>query len=95
MSDVRIVPTAEEYADGFAAVIDAVARERKYIGFVEGPPVEQARQLVKSFLQGRGVQMLAVTSAGAVVGWCDIGRNPHEGFTCGPSGHGAAGWVPR
>lgn len=79
-SDVRIIPTADEYADGFAAALDAVARERKYIGFVEGPPLEQVREFVKSFGDGRGVQLLAVTATAEVVGWCDVGRNPHEGF---------------
>ena len=30
MDEVRIVPTGEQYADGFNAVVDAVARERCY-----------------------------------------------------------------
>src|ERR1700736_6648809 len=80
MTDIRIVPTAAQYADGFSAVVDCVARERKYIGFVEGPPLESSRRFIQNILNGAGVQMLALTPSDSVVGWCDIIRNPHEGF---------------
>lgn len=48
MDEVRIVLTGEQYADGFNAVVDAVARERRYIGFVEGPSLERTREFVRS-----------------------------------------------
>jgi RimJ/RimL family protein N-acetyltransferase len=80
MSDVHVVPTAVRYASGFAAVVDTVARERKYIGFVEGPPVERMFTLIEGILGGGGVQMLAVTTADEVVGWCDILRHSQDGF---------------
>lgn len=79
MDEVRIIPTAVTYAEGFTKVLDVVARERRYIGFVEGPPLEGARQFVKSIVDGAGVQMLAVRGE-EVAGWCDIMRNPVEGF---------------
>jgi ribosomal protein S18 acetylase RimI-like enzyme len=80
MDEVRIVPTAERYAEGFNAVLDAVARERRYIGFVEGPSLESTREFVRSILGGAGVQLLAVNPHDVVVGWCDIVRNTHDGF---------------
>jgi ribosomal protein S18 acetylase RimI-like enzyme len=80
MDEVRFVPTAEHYAEGFNAAVDAVARERRYIGFVEGPSLESTREFVRSILAGAGVQILAVSTDDTVVGWCDIVRNPHEGF---------------
>jgi ribosomal protein S18 acetylase RimI-like enzyme len=80
MDEVRIVPTGERYAESFNAVVDAVARERRYIGFVEGPSLESTREFVRRILGGAGVQLLAVTQNDVVVGWCDIVRNPHEGF---------------
>jgi ribosomal protein S18 acetylase RimI-like enzyme len=80
MTDIRIVPTVAQYADGFSAVVDCVARERKYIGFVEGPSLESSRKFIQNILNGAGVQMLALTPSDSVVGWCDIIRNPHEGF---------------
>jgi RimJ/RimL family protein N-acetyltransferase len=80
MEQVRIVPAREQHVDGFHHVLGVVARERKYIGFVEPPPIEGTRAFVKSIVAGAGVQMLAVTDGGTVVGWCDITPNPHEGF---------------
>jgi len=77
---VRIVPTGEEHAEGFNAVVDAVARERRFIGFVAGPPLESTREFIRSILGGAGIQLLAVNPDDMVVGWCDIVRNPHEGF---------------
>ena len=77
--NIRIVPTDERFVEGFAAVLDFVAREHRYIGFVEGPPVEGTRQFVKSIIAGAGVQMMVV-DGDTVVGWCDIMRNPIEGF---------------
>jgi hypothetical protein len=48
MDEVRIVPTGEQYAAGFNAVVDAVARERRYIGFVAGPPLESTREFIRT-----------------------------------------------
>ncbi|HYR34995.1 MAG TPA: GNAT family N-acetyltransferase [Burkholderiales bacterium] len=80
MTDVRILAMREEYADRFNAVVDKVARERRYIGFVEGPSLESTRDFVRRVLAGGGIQLLAVTPDDRVAGWCDIIRNPLEGF---------------
>lgn len=80
MDDVRIVPTAEKYIAGVNAAVDAVARERHYLGTVEGPPLESSRAFVRALLDGGGVQLVAVTGDDDVVGWCDIVRNGREGF---------------
>jgi RimJ/RimL family protein N-acetyltransferase len=80
MDEVRIVPTAEQYAESFNAAVDAVARERRFIGFVEAPPLENTRQFVKWIVGGAGFQMLAVTHGDQVVGWCDIVRHHLDGF---------------
>jgi ribosomal protein S18 acetylase RimI-like enzyme len=78
--DIRIIPTGEQYVEGLNEVVGVVARERRYIGFVEGPGVESTRAFVRAIVSGAGVQMLAVTPHDVVVGWCDIVRNPVEGF---------------
>jgi ribosomal protein S18 acetylase RimI-like enzyme len=78
--DVRIVPTTEAFIPGLQAVVDAVARERKYIGFIAGPPMAQATAFVRSLLAGGGVQLLAINAAEQVVGWCDIVGSPLPGF---------------
>ena len=80
MSNVRIVATGEEYAESFHAAVDYVARERRYIGLVEAPPVESTREFLRKIVAGAGVQFLAVTAEKSVIGWCDVIRNPIEGF---------------
>lgn len=79
-TDVRIVPTDERYVESFNRALDIVARERRYIGFVEGPPMENTRTFVRHVISGEGVQRLAVTHDDEVVGWCDIVRRGMEGF---------------
>lgn len=77
---IRIVPTDERYVEGLNRALDVVARERRYIGFLEGPPVESTRSLVRHVLSGQGVQRLAIADDDQIVGWCDIIRNTLEGF---------------
>lgn len=80
MDDVRVVPTADEYVERFHAAVDVVARERRYLALLEAPPIDSTRQFVQRIVDGGGVQQLAVTRAGDVVGWCDIVRMSFEGF---------------
>lgn len=80
MDDLRIVAATESFIPGFQAAVDAVARERRYLGFIAGPPLPQARAFVRSLLAGGGVQFLVISAADQVVGWCDIIGNPAPGF---------------
>ena len=81
--DVRIVPTAEEHIAGLQRCVDAVARERRWIGFLEGPPLAQTRAFVEMILRGAGVQFVALNEADEVVGWCDVVRLDQETFRHG------------
>ncbi len=80
MESIQIVETKTSYTEGFNAVVAVVARERRYISFVDGPPLDQSRSFIESILAGGGVQMLATTSQNQVVGWCDIIRDSRPGF---------------
>ena len=44
---LRIISTAEAYVVGLHAAVDAVARERRYLGFIEAPPFEQTLAFVR------------------------------------------------
>jgi RimJ/RimL family protein N-acetyltransferase len=77
---VRIIPTAEPHISGFHAAVAAVARERRYLSFVVGPPIEQSTAFVRGLLASGGVQFVAVSDTDEVVGWCDVVRAPLEGF---------------
>ena len=92
MSTVEIVAGAERYVEGFHAALDIVARERRYLAFLEAPPLEGSRSFVQNLLNGAGVQVLAVDD-GKVVGWCDVVRDWRDGFRHG--GHLGMGLVPE
>jgi ribosomal protein S18 acetylase RimI-like enzyme len=77
------VPTDERYAESLNRALDVVARERRFIGFLEAPPVEKSLKLIRHVLTGGGVQRLAIAGDDEVVGWCDILRNQMEGFRHG------------
>ena len=47
MDDIRIVPTAERYLEGFHAAVDTVARERVYLVFL-GEVAASMRQRLPS-----------------------------------------------
>jgi RimJ/RimL family protein N-acetyltransferase len=67
----QIVPITEEHIPGFCAVVDVVARERKYLAFLEAPPLENVTRFVRNNIE-QGFPQFVVPSAGTVVGWCDV-----------------------
>lgn len=68
-----------EDAEGIRLCIDAVARERRHIAMLEAPPHEQVRGFVEAITAGAGVQVVAQQGE-ALIGWCDLWRNPRRGF---------------
>jgi RimJ/RimL family protein N-acetyltransferase len=89
MDTIRIVPTAEQFIAGLHRCVDAVARERRYLGFTEAPPLAASRAFVQALLAGAGIQFVAVGADERVIGWCDIVRDTREGFRhCGRLGMG-------
>lgn len=84
----EIVPTTEAYIEGLWKVLDSVARERKYISFFEGPPMERYRNSVLGNL-GKNAPQFAAVADGKVVGWCDITLSDRPVFShCGELGMG-------
>ncbi len=67
----QIVLITEEHISGFRAAVDVVARERKYLAFLEAPPIENVTRFVLHNIVHRYPQFV-VLSAGTVVGWCDV-----------------------
>jgi len=68
---VDIVPIEESHIDGFHRALDFVARERRYLAFLEAPPLESTRAFVLDNVK-RGHPQFVAVSAGEVVGWCDV-----------------------
>jgi ribosomal protein S18 acetylase RimI-like enzyme len=72
MDAVEIVPIAQGHIDGFHRALDIVARERRYLAFLEAPPIEATRTFVLDNIKRGHPQFVAVSTDGEVVGWCDV-----------------------
>jgi len=72
MPPVEIVPIKQSHIEGFHRALDVVARERRYLSFLEAPPIEETRNFVLNNIQQGYPQLIAVLSDSEVVGWCDV-----------------------
>jgi ribosomal protein S18 acetylase RimI-like enzyme len=69
--EVRIVAIAEEHIEGFHSCLDSVARERRWLAFLQAPPIASAREFVRANI-AQGVPQFVALSGEQVVGWCDV-----------------------
>jgi len=77
---IEIRSITETDIDGFHACLDAVARERIFLGFVEAPSLEKTRKWIVSDLEAGEIRLVALDKH-KVIGWCDIETSQREGFT--------------
>jgi len=85
---VAIRPIALADIEGFQQLTDLVMRERLYMAFLEGFPLDEAAAFVARNLRLRNPQVVA-DDAGRVVGWCDIRRETIPVYAhCGHLGMG-------
>jgi len=70
---VEIWPITADDIEGFHRAVDVVARERKYLAFLEAPPLASAREFVLENIAKGNPQFVAIADGG-VMGWCDIIR---------------------
>ena len=76
---VQILPIAAEHIEGFHQCLDAVARERRYLGMVEAPPLESVRDSDLAHIKA-GIPRFVALLDGEVIGWCDVFPHKLEGF---------------
>ena len=69
--NVETVPITPEHVEGFHRCVDFVARERKYLAFLEAPPLDSTHQFVMNNITKGYSQFVAIFD-GNVVGWCDV-----------------------
>ncbi|MEQ1523438.1 MAG: GNAT family protein [Aestuariivirga sp.] len=69
----EIRPITPEDIEGFHRAVDVVARERKYLAFLEAPPLADTREFVLENIT-KGNPLFVVIADDGVVGWCDIVR---------------------
>ena len=75
MASVEIVPITQDHIESYHRALDFVARERRYLSFLEAPPLESMRAFVLNNIE-QGYPQLVAVSAGQVVGWCDVVPKP-------------------
>ncbi|MBW6423064.1 GNAT family N-acetyltransferase [Rhizobium sp. XQZ8] len=86
--EIAIEHIREEHIESFHHALDTVSRERKYLSFLEAPPLENVRPFVLDMISGGHPQVVAV-DGGKVVGWCDIRRSDRPTHAhCGTLGMG-------
>ena len=71
MQTFNILPIAEEHIIGYMAAVDSVAREHKYLSFLEAPPIAKFRSFVLNNIKEDWPHFIALVD-GVIVGWCDI-----------------------
>jgi ribosomal protein S18 acetylase RimI-like enzyme len=75
MSVIEIVPIAQGHIEGFYKTLDIVARERRYLSFLEAPPFESTRAFILDMIE-QGYPQWVALSGGEVIGWCDVTPKP-------------------
>lgn len=65
------MPIREDHIEGFHAVLDVVAREKRYLAFIEAPPLASVREFASRAINGEFIQHVALDEA-RVIGWCDV-----------------------
>lgn len=66
-----IVPLAPPHFEALYAVLDEVARERRYLALLQAPPREQAFAFFRGNVQQGHPHRVALLG-GELVGWCDV-----------------------
>lgn len=78
--NVEIRAIAPEHIAGFTDAVDVVAREKRYLDFLEGPSLGQAEAFVRDNIARGHPHFVAVSADQQVVGWCDITPKPRPVF---------------
>lgn len=69
---VQVLPITVDHIEGYHRALDVVARERRYLVFLEAPPVDAVRAFVRDNIERGNLQFVAVSDTGEVVGWSDV-----------------------
>ncbi|WP_027166797.1 GNAT family protein [Mesorhizobium sp. WSM3224] len=72
--EIEIEPLTLAHVESFHRALDLVSRERKYLSFLEAPPLDQTQRFVEERI-ARGDPGFVAVVRGDVVGWCDITRH--------------------
>jgi len=83
-----IRPASLDDAAGHNACVDVVARERRYLGLIQAPPLADSIKFLDMIVKNDWPLFVA-EGDGKIVGWCDIAGMTRPGTThCGVLGMG-------
>ena len=68
---IEIVPISPEHIESFHRTLDTVAKERRYLAFLEAPSLESTRGFILGAIEEKHPRFVALSKA-QVVGWCDV-----------------------
>ena len=77
--NISIAPISETYIESFHKCLESVASERKYLGYVNAPSLEDTRESILTNIQRNTPRYIAIKDD-TVVGWCEVLPNQLEGF---------------
>jgi ribosomal protein S18 acetylase RimI-like enzyme len=83
---------AAKHIASFRAALDVVARERRYLLFLEAPPLKAVRAYCRHAMKEGHPRYVALAGE-RVVGWCDV--HPGDRVTTAHSGVLGIGVVPE
>jgi len=70
--NIRILPFSQQYLDSFRLALGDVAREKKFLAFLDAPPRESVADFVRMLQEQKMPHLIAINDNNEVVGWCDI-----------------------
>ena len=86
-----IAPSAEIHFAGLHAALDVVAREKRFLSFLQAPPFEESLGFYRHIVANDLCQFVALEGE-RVVGWCDV--LPAHGEARSHVGHLGMGLLP-
>ena len=66
-----IIPIQEQHIEGFHHALDQVARERRYLAFLEAPSLESSYTYALNNIK-RNIPHFVALKEDKVIGWCNI-----------------------
>lgn len=84
MKNFEIKPIEESQLEEFNSLVGVVAREKKYLAFLDAPPMEMTREFVQEIIEGDWPLFVAVANS-RLIGWCDISSFHRDALAHGGS----------
>jgi RimJ/RimL family protein N-acetyltransferase len=75
--NIEILPAKAEFAAQFRECLDAVAKESRFLMFLEAPPLSVLKEDLKVFANTKAPNFFAFDGA-KLIGWCDMRLTSRE-----------------